>query len=106
MKKQLGAVTAAIGLSLALAAPTLAGDPSQWGSVNAAGDPSQWGKQYALEKVNEYEGQHRRGIERKVNEYEGQHRTASRFRVVNGSNAMSTVPSPAGQDPEFPVTPN
>jgi hypothetical protein len=36
-----------------------------------------------LAKVNEYEGQHRVG----VNEYEGQHRVA-------------------GQDPEYPVTPN
>ncbi|MDQ4068017.1 MAG: hypothetical protein M3203_00825 [Actinomycetota bacterium] len=54
-------ITAAVTLSLALvgigASAASAGDPSQWGRARAevAGDPSQWG----LEKVNEYEGQHR-----------------------------------------------
>ena len=62
-------ITAAVTLSLvslgvgASAATAAAGDPSQWGRAraeaaaerNTAGDPSQWG----LEKVNEYEGQHR-----------------------------------------------
>jgi hypothetical protein len=57
-------ITAAATLSLALvgigatSASAVAGDPSQWGRSRAAsvsGDPSQWG----LEKVNEYEGQHR-----------------------------------------------
>ncbi len=54
-------ITAAVTLSLALvgvgASTAAAGDPSQWGRARAevAGDPSQWG----VEKVNEYEGQHR-----------------------------------------------
>jgi|GEM_PF-4716930 hypothetical protein len=48
----LSATVLGIGASAASA-----GDPSQWGRARAevAGDPSQWG----VEKVNEYEGQHR-----------------------------------------------
>ena len=54
-------ITAAVTLSLITlgvgASAASAGDPSQWGRNRAsvAGDPSQWG----VEKVNEYEGQHR-----------------------------------------------
>ena len=64
-------ITAAVTLSLAAlgigasASPAgaVAGDPSQWGQSTAAaasqrsvtGDPSQW----VVQKVNEYEGQHR-----------------------------------------------
>ena len=77
------AASAALALSLALTGTAFAGDPSQWGA----------------RKVNEYEGQHR-----KVNEYEGQHR------VQGGADYGLAKASPklflAGQDPEYPVTPN
>ena len=65
MNKRLIALTAAVGMSLALTGTTLAasGDPSQWGFAPAVPAAAQTER-----KVNEYEGQHR-----KVNEYEGQH---------------------------------
>jgi hypothetical protein len=48
-----------------------------------AGDPSQSGA-------------------RKVNEYEGQHRAAAEYGIAKASPKLFL----AGQDPEYPVTPN
>jgi hypothetical protein len=73
MNKRLIALTAAMGMSLALTGTTLAasGDPSQWGFAHAARAAR------AERKVNEYEGQHRQVG--KVNEYEGQHRKVNEY---------------------------
>jgi hypothetical protein len=102
---------ALLGAAAGLTAPVDAAEPTP--PPHAGGSGGGAGKvqmQDLTRKVNEYEGQHRLGVAgdpsqrglaggrdpefpttpgltRKVNEYEGQHRLA-------------------GQDPEYPVTPN
>ena len=71
------AATAALALSLALTGTAFAGDPSQWLT-----GPS-------VEKVNEYEGQHRAA-------------SAAEQGIAKASPKLFL----AGQDPEVPVSPN
>ena len=98
-------VLALLGAAAGFAAPVDAAE-----TTSSHGTGAGAGKVSMQRKVNEYEGQHRLGVAgdpsqwgvaggkdpefpstpgltRKVNEYEGQHRLA-------------------GQDPEYPVTPN